>query len=258
MKHKLPSSPFSTHLSAGRRDTEIRIQNIAGGKHRRPALPLLLLALIAILSCGGLVSCKYGPEPSASSASQAPQEDGSPLPVTEDTLPFSQPLSMIFSSGAGAWSTQIQLYPDGTFTGEFCDADLDTLYLCQFHGKFTNFTHQAEHTWAMTLEELTLDTGHPLGEEWDDGEFHCISSNPYGFDLPTGEPLLPGALFYLYTPGARGDAPDTELYGADALYSWYPDREHFAFRTPEDTLPCYALYNVEGEYAFFTFPEDLR
>ena len=71
------------------------------------------------------------PEPQA----QQPQED----------LFAQLPQTFVFSSGAGAWSTQISIKADGTFTGHYEDADAgdagdgydSTVYQCDFSGRFT-------------------------------------------------------------------------------------------------------------------------
>lgn len=57
------------------------------------------------------------------------------LPPEESTLPIPEEgVHFTFSSGAGAWSTDLTLFPDGTFSGKFHDRDMDITYLCQFQG----------------------------------------------------------------------------------------------------------------------------
>lgn len=58
-----------------------------------------------------------------------------PEPKKVDALPFDAPLEMIFSSGAGAWCTGLELNPDGSFTADYHDADGLIQYVCQYHGK---------------------------------------------------------------------------------------------------------------------------
>ena len=174
-----------------------------------------------------------------------------PEPIGEtDALPFDQPLEMTFSSGAGAWCTILDLNPDGTFQGDYCDADMEIQYVCQFHGKFGSFVQLTEHSWSLTLEELVLDTKYPVGTEWDEGEYHYFSSIPYGFDGKNLGPLDPGARFILYSPEAQGHAPGTELYGAYEFWTWWPNRHYF--QTSSDTLGCYGLNNLEMGYGFFS------
>ena len=111
----------------------------------------------------------------------------------------------------------------------------------------------------MTLEELVLDTGRPIGEEWDAGGIHYISSGPYGFDGRDGEALEPGAQFMFYTPEAKGYAPTDELYGMREsddyesvmyqFWGWWPDKHGWGSRS--DTLGCYGLCNMETGFGFF-------
>ena len=59
----------------------------------------------------------------------------------EPVLPFEEPVELVFSSGAGAWGTVLELAPDGAFTGSFHDTNMGetgegypngTVYLCSF------------------------------------------------------------------------------------------------------------------------------
>ena len=62
MRETFPRSPFSTRFSGWEGETRLRVLSIAQGQHRRPAALVLALALAAILSCGGLVSCRVKAE----------------------------------------------------------------------------------------------------------------------------------------------------------------------------------------------------
>ena len=39
-------------------------------------------------------------------------------------LPITSPMTYIFTSGVGAWETELTLYADGTFTGQFHDSNM--------------------------------------------------------------------------------------------------------------------------------------
>ena len=91
------------------------------------------------------------------------------LPPEETTLPIPEEgVTFSFSSGAGAWSTYLTLFPDGTFTGVYSDSDMgsNTVYLCQFQGTFSMFTPMSDHIYDLTLTNLEITTGHPVDEEW--------------------------------------------------------------------------------------------
>lgn len=55
-----------------------------------------------------------------------------------DALPITEPLELFFYSGAGGWRTSLTLNPNGSFSGDYADADGDMIYVCQFHGQFGN------------------------------------------------------------------------------------------------------------------------
>lgn len=191
-------------------------------------------------------------------------------PPEEGPLPFDAPMRLWFGSGAGAWRTILTLHPDGSFEGKYDDANMGSgtgdapygnTYICTFHGKFGDIRQVSAASWSMTLEELALDTGRPVGEEWIEERRLYISSAPYGLDGEDGQALKPGTQFMLYTPEAKGYAPGDELYGMNGddssselyeFWTWWPD--HHGWGPYGSTLGCYALRNVETGYGFF----DLR
>lgn len=168
-----------------------------------------------------------------------------------DSLPFSEPLEMEFYSGAGAWRTCLTLNPDGSFVGDYCDADVNTLHVCQFHGQFGKVEKLTDSSWLLTLSELEIDTGHNVGESWTETDDNCqyISSQPYGFDDNDYNALEPGAKFILYSPDATGHEPGTELYGALEFQSWM--HKHHEFNSADDILGCWGLLNMEAGRGFF-------
>ena len=172
-----------------------------------------------------------------------------PPAAAVDALPFDHPLALTFASGVGAWYTGLELRPDGSFTGDYTDADGSTRYVCQFHGTFRDFRPLSASSWLLTLEELVLDTKYPVGTEWDEGPWHYVSSGPSGFSDVEGNALRPGAQFVLYAPEARGDAPGTELYGAEEFLSWWPGRYSNDIPSP---LGCYGLHNLSDDIGFFS------
>ncbi len=175
------------------------------------------------------------------------------IPEEVEGLPITEPLEMAFYSGVGGWGTYLTLNPDGSFVGDYFDADLLTEYVCQFYGQFEKIEKLTDASWSLTLKELELDTGHSVGEEWDETEddytIHYISSEPYGFDGADGTALKPGAQFILYSPDAVGHELGTELYGAVEFQSWM--HKHHEFNSDDDILGCWGLQNMEMGYGFF-------
>lgn len=173
------------------------------------------------------------------------------VPEEADSLPFTEPLEMEFYSGAGAWRTCLTLNPDGSFVGDYCDADVNTLHVCQFHGQFGKVEKLTDSSWLLTLSELEIDTGHNVGESWTETDDNCqyISSQPYGFDDNDYNALEPGVKFILYSPDATGHEPGTELYGALEFQSWMHKRHEF--NSADDILGCWGLLNMESGRGFF-------
>lgn len=159
------------------------------------------------------------------------------LPLAEETVEF------LFMSGAGAWSTQLSLNRDGSFTGVFHDSEMGdraeeypngSVYICNFSGVFTDIRQISEYAYAMTLTDLQ--TEHQEGEEWIEDEIRYIASGPYG--------LEGGTEFVLYLP----DAPLDQM--SEVFLFWWPHRYEQA-ENPRDTLDCFGILNVEMEHGFF-------
>jgi len=197
--------------------------------------------------------------------------DHLPVPAPEEgSLPFDTPMKLWFGSGAGAWRTILTLHPDGSFEGDYSDSDMGdggesypngTQYVCRFHGRFGNITQKTSASWSMTLDEMVIDAGHPVGEVWIEDGVRYIASSPYGMDGKDGKSLEPGARFMLYTPDAKGYAPGDELYGMresddyDSVmyqfWTWWPNKH--GWEVVGDTLDSYGLCNMETGYGFFDF-----
>ena len=195
-----------------------------------------------------------------------PKEQEQIGPVEEGPLPFDQPMEMMFASGAGAWRTHLLLHPDGSFEGGYSNADMTIESVCSFHGQFRDITQVTDASWSLTLDELVLDTKYPIGQEWDDGMIHYISSDPYGFSKQDSEgdwvPLEPGAQFMFYTPDASGYRPTDELYGFNSdntdydsvmyqFWTWMPSSSKINAWDWDTRLGCYALCNMATGSGFF-------
>lgn len=117
------------------------------------------------------------------------------------TMPFAQETAWVFSSGAGAWATNLVIEPDGTFTGNFADADMGdmgadyphgTYYTCYFSGKLSDPVQVDTLRYEMIVERLNCDT-EPDTVWFEDG-VRYISTLPYG--------LFQGDVLTLYDSGA--------------------------------------------------------
>ncbi len=164
---------------------------------------------------------------------------------TEMSANVEFPMAFYFSSGAGAWGTELQLNEDGTFTGYFRDTNMGengegypngTAYVCAFSGRFGSSEKLDDYSYSVKLEELTLDR--PEGEEWIQDGMRYISATPYG--------LEGGEDFVFYLP----DTPVTMLSEDQLL--WWPGRYYGEY----NTLNGYALYNVADDSGFFSMIEE--
>ena len=145
------------------------------------------------------------------------------------------PDSFSFASGAGAWSTELIVAADGSFTGAYGDSDMGdsgpgypngTHYYASFSGQFGKVRKIDEYTYEMLL--LSLESEPEAGEiTYEDG-VRYIGSEPYGIEgareivvyLP-GKPVneVPAAVFmwsYGITGFNRREADEIDF---SALYN---------------------------------------
>ena len=92
---------------------------------------------------------------------QEPEQQSAAEPQEEFSFQDISDYVFSFSSGAGAWSTELRIHADGTFKGHYQDADMGdagegyaggTLYVCDFTGKFGGLEKVDDVTWKMKLE----------------------------------------------------------------------------------------------------------
>ena len=105
-----------------------------------------------------------------------------------------------FCSGVGAWSTDLRIAADGTFSGEYHDSEMGeseetypngTIYCCSFTGRMTLVEQVDDFTWKIRIEELRRNEDQ-AEESIDDG-VRFVKAEPYG--LSEGDEML------LYRPG---------------------------------------------------------
>lgn len=173
--------------------------------------------------------------------------DGQQVDVSQGTttqLPFTEAQSFSFMSGAGGWSTELTINPDGSFTGNYYDSDMGdsgdgydaTEYVSTFHGKFKNIRKKDDYTYVMQIDTLeTEETQDTWIEETGYGKVRYVASPPYG--------LYGGTNFELYLPGTLVSSLSAEYI------DWV--RTPMALDESATTLPGYGLYNVEEQNGFF-------
>ena len=180
----------------------------------------------------------------ASAETEAKKEETSDASVSDESAELFAELSkwnFEFSSGAGAWSTELKIEADGSFSGSYHDSDMGTtgdgypngtVYLCDFTGKFASAQKVNDYTYKTTLEKL--ETKEKDGkEELADG-MKFIYSTPYG--------LADAQDVYIYVKGAP----------TDQLPQEYQDWVMFPLDGAK-TLPFYGLYNENEQLGFYSW-----
>lgn len=187
--------------------------------------------------------------PTYDEANQSGDRSDSHVPdkVGADPSPLLKnvPDNFYFSSGAGAWGTDLDLYDDGSFSGVYHDLnageDMDkypggTEYLCVFSGAFKNFRKVDDYTWAMDLDLGRLKLESEIGSQWFDERdgIHYVATDPFG--------IAGGDTFYLYLKGHPIDTLPAGYLNWANLYNPDPG---------SDTLDVYGIYNVAAERGFW-------
>lgn len=148
--------------------------------------------------------------------------------------------TLMLSSGVGAWDTSLIMGDNGTFTGEFHDSEMGdtgenypggTVYVCRFHGQFSQPVREAEGVWTLQLSQLELDEGQQP-ELIEDG-IRFVLAAPYG--LENAKQVT------LYQPGVPVDILPEEFLPWSHLTEIDPDAKE---------LPYYALWNPVDESGF--------
>lgn len=159
-----------------------------------------------------------------------PADDGKEL-FGKLTEPF------IFTSGVGAWGTQLNISADGSFDGNFHDSDMGNnepdyphgvVYYCDFKGQFGEVKKINDYTYSMKMLHIEYEQ-EPNTNEVKDGFMYQYAA-AYGLDEADE--------IWIYTP----DTPVSEL--AEGFFEW----TNRLVKYDGDKLGFYGLYNVnEGE-----------
>ena len=151
-----------------------------------------------------------------------------------------------FASGAGAWSTDLTLYEDGTFDAQYHDSNMGesgdgydgTTYFGICSGKFTITGKVDDNIYEMEME---ITDHSPMDEEYietyEDSNYknRMVSTDVYGIDG--------GTTFWLILEGVPTDMlPEEYISSVSSSHGWGMD-------TPA-SLPFNGIYNVDEAYGF--------
>ena len=125
-----------------------------------------------------------------------------------------------YCSGAGAWSTDMQISPDGSFIGEFHDSDMGdaedaypngTVYYCSFSGNLSLVEQIDEYSWKIRVDTLNYEE---MPEETIEDGIRYIYTSSCG--LSEGDEMV------LYRPGTPVEYLSEEMVFWAHLYD-YPE-----------------------------------
>lgn len=146
--------------------------------------------------------------------------------------------SFYFSSGAGAWGTEMKFDDGGSFSGYYHDTDAgDTgtdypngiRYECEFQGRFTDVKKVNDYTYCVKLKNI--EQKQPSDKQEIVDGVKIIYSDPYGFENAGN--------FYIYLPGTPvSSLPQEYLSWVNMLVN------------NKSTLTFYGLYNENAGDGF--------
>ena len=151
-------------------------------------------------------------------------------------------LEWTFTSGAGAWSTDLQLQADGSFTGQFHDSEMGesadaypdgTIYFCSFSGRMSLVEQTGENAWKIRVDELKKEDE----EEIIADGIRYVPAEPYG--LSEGDTMI------LYGPGTAVSILSEDMQ----LFAHILDQE-----TPPTELENWFLSSEANESGFVGIP----
>ena len=181
-----------------------------------------------------------------------------------------------FCSGAGGWATELEILPDGTFSGDYHDSEMGetadeypdgSLYLCTFSGKLSLVEQVDEKTWKIRVDELKQEQ--TIGEESIEDGVRYVYTEPYG--ITQGEEYMlykPGTSLELFTDGMKfwahafegGDSVPTELQNwffydekNDCGFTGYQIGSSLSYGNPWENVTADRLQEETG--LAFTLPE---
>ena len=146
-----------------------------------------------------------------------------------------------FSSGVGAWDTELFMGENGAFTGDFHDGEMGetgegypdgTVYGCLFHGQFSDLQRVDEYTWTAKVA-LEVDEGQ-APEAIEDG-IRYVTSTPYGLEK--------AQTVTIFVPGTPVDRLPEGFLVWSHLQEIDPDAKE---------IPYYAIWSEADEAGFIS------
>ena len=146
-----------------------------------------------------------------------------------------------FSSGVGAWNTELTMGEKGTFTGNYHDSEMGetgegypdgTVYGCMFHGQFSDPQQVDDNTWTVKVS-VELDEGQ-VPEAIEDG-IRYVTAKPYGLEKAESVTIW---------------LPETPVAGLPEAFMIWSHLQDFAPDAKE--LPYFAIWSEAEEAGFIS------
>lgn len=155
-------------------------------------------------------------------------------------------LDWSFSSGAGGWSTELQIAADGSFTGNYHDSEMGesgdnypngTVYICDFSGQMTGLAQVDAHTWSVHIDKVT--PSEPANQESIDDGIRYVTADPYG--IAEGDDMV------IYLPGT----PTADFTEEMRMWAHLMDEE-----TAPAELENWFMYSAKNDTGFVGIADD--
>lgn len=189
-----------------------------------------------------------GTDDSQTNESAGTSNDGKSTSVDSASAAIYEKISKCsfeFSSGAGAWSTELTVNKDGSFKGLYHDSDAGstgtgypngTVYISEFSGTFGNLQKVDDYTYKTTIQKITMANKEGTEELADDMKY--VYTTPYGLD--------DAKTIYIYLKGKP----------VSSLPEGYKDWVRLILDDSDKALPCYGIYNENAENGFYGWTDE--
>lgn len=157
----------------------------------------------------------------------------------ENVLHQIRGLTFTFSSGVGAWYTELVFGEDGFFTGSYHDSEMGetgegypdgSVYECMFHGLLSDPAAVDEYTWTAAI---TVEKDQEQAPEKIEDSIRYVASEPYGVEKAQAVTI--------FLPGTPVEKLPEEFLFWSHLEEIDPDAK---------TLPYFAIWSEADEAGF--------
>ncbi|MBR2781573.1 MAG: hypothetical protein IKD81_09220 [Eubacteriaceae bacterium] len=154
--------------------------------------------------------------------------------LSVDALLSGLPRHFVFADESGTWATELDMYPDGSFSGTYhlysSNGD-KTVWQCLFRGVFSDISPIDPYSYKTTMKHVEIIE---TSEHYDVNGYRVVPSDPSG--------IINGSEYIIYRPGAF-----CGRISAQAL-NW---AQWKSISSSNLVLPCWAIVSSGTGEAFF-------